>query len=344
MCVGPQHPLPPGSPIVYTREELLAVRSSVVMPRDRHEIPAELLQKSTRGCRAGRKRREKRRGRYRPTLPSVTTGNTRSLCNKADELSALTRFQREYRDSSLQIYTETWLTESMPDSVIELDNFTLFRADRSKLHTGKSRGGGLALFVNNYWCKAEHCIIKTVVCCRDIELLAIGMRPFYLPREFSHVIVVVAYIPPSAKAEDACDLLHSTVSNLQTLHPQALFLITGDFNHANPQTVLPTFTQYINFPTRDNRTLDLFFANATGAYNPTALPPLGCSDHNEEDDIVWDRVLHSDRRHVLLSMVETARTKHTITDTRECKCIIQSGGMETSNQQLPRCACSLAFR
>ncbi|KAJ4938265.1 hypothetical protein JOQ06_002890 [Pogonophryne albipinna] len=36
------------------------------------------------------------------------------------------------------------------------------------------------------------------------------MRPHYLPREFTHVIVIAAYIPPSANAEEACDVISST--------------------------------------------------------------------------------------------------------------------------------------
>lgn len=42
-----------------------------------------------------------------------------------------------------------------------------------------------------------------------------------------------------------------------------LFLIAGDFNHAPPSSMLPTFTQYVTCPTRDNKTLDLFYANSS---------------------------------------------------------------------------------
>nr|XP_057907087.1 uncharacterized protein LOC131104187 [Doryrhamphus excisus] len=106
------------------------------------------------------------------------------------------------------------------------------------------------------------------------------MRPYYLPREFSHVIAIAAYIPPSANADAACDVIHSAVGRLQTQHPQALLLLSGDFNHASPSSTLPTFTQYVTCCTRDNKTLDLCYANTKEAYNSTALPPLGRSDHN----------------------------------------------------------------
>ena len=106
------------------------------------------------------------------------------------------------------------------------------------------------------------------------------MRPFYLPQDFSHVVVIVAYVTPSANGDTACDALHSVESRLQTQHPQALFLISGNFNHASPSSTLPNFTQYVTCHTRDNKTLDLFYANTKEAYNSTPLPHLGKSDHN----------------------------------------------------------------
>ncbi|XP_049901737.1 uncharacterized protein LOC126391199 [Epinephelus moara] len=67
---------------------------------------------------------------------------------------------------------------------------------------------------------------------------------------------------------------------LQTQHPQALLLISGDFNHACPSTTLPTFTQYVSCHTRDNKTLDFFYANTKEAYHSSPLPPLGRADHS----------------------------------------------------------------
>ncbi|TWW56179.1 RNA-directed DNA polymerase from mobile element jockey [Takifugu flavidus] len=43
---------------------------------------------------------------------------------------------------------------------------------------------------------------------------------------------------------------------------------------------LPKFTQYVTCYTRDNKTLDLFYANTKEAYHSLPLPPLGCVDHN----------------------------------------------------------------
>lgn len=36
--------------------------------------------------------------------------------------------------------------------------------------------------------------MKTIVCNRSIELLAVSLRPYYIPGEFSHAIVVCVYV------------------------------------------------------------------------------------------------------------------------------------------------------
>ena len=42
----------------------------------------------------------------------------------------------------------------------------------------------------------------------------------------------------------------------------------------------PVFTQYVTCTTREERTLDLLYANVKDAYTSTSLPPLGRCDHN----------------------------------------------------------------
>ncbi|KAI4899955.1 hypothetical protein NFI96_026550 [Prochilodus magdalenae] len=240
---------------VYSREQLLALRpmgrSGVVQT-----IPAELRRKY-RGCRAGAKLKAKKtekRWRYKPSVPSVVMGNVNSLTNKTDELACLVKNQRLYRECSLFCFTETWLTPDTPDANVELPGFSTVRADRDPTLSGKRKGGGLALFINTRWCNPGHVNVKEVICCRDIEMLAVSLRPYYMPRELSHAIVVCVYIPPRAEVQAACDVIHSTVAALQTQHPDAFY--------------------------EKNRTIDLLYANVRDAYRATPLPPLGKSDHN----------------------------------------------------------------
>ena len=74
-------------------------------------------------------------------------GIVRSLLNQMDELTALTWHQRDFCECSIMVLTETWLTELTPDT------------DES----GKRKGGGLAVSVNDRWCNSGHITVKEQV-------------------------------------------------------------------------------------------------------------------------------------------------------------------------------------
>lgn len=106
------------------------------------------------------------------------------------------------------------------------------------------------------------------------------MHPYYLLWELSSVILVGVYIPPTADDTSACDKVNMNFSKLQSQHLDTFVAITIDFNHVKLETILPTFHQFIDCTTRENKTLDLLYANVEDACIATALPPLGRSDHN----------------------------------------------------------------
>ena len=130
----------------------------------------------------------------------------------------------------------------------DLLGFTAVRADRDTKASGKSKGGGLIMYINNRWCNPGHISVKTVSCWQDLEL-AVSLRPYYLLREFSHVITVCVYIPPRADAATACEKIHSVTARLQTKHPETFMIISGDFNHVTLDSPLAVFHQVIDCPT-----------------------------------------------------------------------------------------------
>ncbi|KAM8863327.1 uncharacterized protein AB9W97_018228 [Spinachia spinachia] len=97
--------------------------------------------------------------------------------------------------------------------------------------------------------------------------------------EDSETAVTAAYIPPDANARLAMKELHAAISKQQTLHPEAAFIVAGDFNHSNLKTVLPKFHQHVSCPTRGDKTLDHVYTNMADAYKADPLPHLGQSDH-----------------------------------------------------------------
>ena len=90
---------------------------------------------------------------------------------------------------------------------------------------------------------------------------------------------IMVYILPSAEATASCDVICSVTARLQTQHPNEFVGITSVFNHTLSGD-LPTFPQLVSCSTRDNKTLNILYANIKDAYHSTTLPPLGNSGHN----------------------------------------------------------------
>lgn len=229
-----------------------------------------------RGCRAGITHRLKRNP-HKTALPSILLSNVRSLENKMDYLKLDLTTHRNVRECNAIILTETWLHNNVPDSVIKLDGFTTFRADRNHASTGKSRGGGVCIYINNNWC--TNAAVITSHCSENIEFLTLNCRPFYLPREFNTVNITAVYLPPSANTKEALSILYKSVSTLQNTHPDSVCVIAGDFNQAKLKTVMPHYHKCVNFATRGENTLDQVYINIRQAFRAVPHPHLGSSDH-----------------------------------------------------------------
>ncbi len=109
--------------------------------------------------------------------------------------------------------------------------------------------------------------------------LSIICHPFYLPREFSSIVITSVYIPPQADTSLALLNLHDVLSGYNNKHPDAAFIIAGDFNKANLKKVLPNFHQHISCPTRGLNTLDHCYTPLKNAYKAHLLPAFDKSDH-----------------------------------------------------------------
>ena len=171
----------------YTRGTLLDLRFTVYGEiKPDVSIPSCILRntqapgcgqrkKKKRGSRGGIRNRLRRRGSRLP-LPALTLSNVRSLHNKMIELTAIIQNDGDYRRTSLFCFTETWLTEEVD---INLNGFTIIRADRDSMKTQKKVGGGLCMAENNRW--ATNFTIRETVSTKDLELITVSFRPHYLP-------------------------------------------------------------------------------------------------------------------------------------------------------------------
>lgn len=134
------------------------------------------------------------------------------------------------------------------------------------------------MYVNDKWCKNFTVFEK--YCSPVIEYLTMSLKPFYLPREYTNIVVTVTYIPSSANANNAQNVLCDVITRYENKYPDAVSIITGDFNHCEFNRCIPNYQQCINFGTRSENLLDLFFCNIKNSYVAKKLMPLGISDHN----------------------------------------------------------------
>ena len=230
-----------------------------------------------RGSKGGVRQRLRKR-KVRPPLPSIILANVQSLRNKHDELVAHTKFLYEYREASLLCLTETWLDDTIANGCLRIDGFSgPIRQDRSAVSTGKSRGGGVCVYVSERWC--SDVTVKDQGCTKDIEFVSLSLRPFYLPREFGRIFLTVVYIPPDANYSIAADIISDLVQRQECVSPDAPKLILGDFNGCSLSDHLPHYTQYVDCSTRKDKTLDKCFGNIPDAYKSVRKPPLSTADH-----------------------------------------------------------------
>lgn len=66
-------------------------------------------------------------------------------------------------------------------------------------------------------------------CSLDMEYLTLLCQPFWLTRVITSIIITAVYILPQANIDQALKELYGNISRLETMHPEAVFIVTGDF-------------------------------------------------------------------------------------------------------------------
>ena len=262
-----------GVQLSYSKSQLLELGRREIKPNNFNKYVIS-IRKRKRGRRGGVKERLRRTGK--PPLPTIILSNVRSIRNKIDNISGLCKYDKDYEKASILCFTESWLGENDPLNYFELDNFTLFRLDRDCSAVGKQNGGGLCLYINKSWCK--NCRPTTTVCKKDIELIALSLRPFYLPREFPIVLVIAVYIPPDADYNEASKTIEEIAFDYLKTQPDAALIILGDFNQC--PKLNSTFYQHVTVNTRRDKTIDLCYTNIKESYRSIQKSKIGSSDHN----------------------------------------------------------------
>ena len=131
------------------------------------------------------KQRRRRRGRqsgllvrvcrraHRAPLPSILLANVQSLDYKVDKIRARVAIQRNISDCIILCFTETWLSRDTLSELVQPPGFFTHRADRNKHLSGKKKGGGVCLVINELWCDHNNIQELKSFCSPDLEFLTI---------------------------------------------------------------------------------------------------------------------------------------------------------------------------
>ncbi len=74
--------------------------------------------------------------------------------------------------------------------------------------------------------------------------------------------------------------LYGHLCKQETVYPDAVLIITRDFNKADLRRIAPKFFQHISCNSHGERTLDHCDSPFRNAYKSLPCPPLGKSDHS----------------------------------------------------------------
>ena len=198
----------------------------------------------------------------------MLVANVRSLLNKIDELTALS----QNVDPSIMALSETWLKPDVPDSIVNVPGYDLFRQDRER-----RLGGGVAVFF-----RPE---LNVTPLCFDSHPDFFESLWFFLP--LPQVLFVCLYIPPVPSVNRSPEIVNFLQQNIDRFLNQGIgnyLILCGDFNQLPLLTLCSNndLSALVRQPTRGMNILDniLISEEISCLSSVTVESPIGSSDHN----------------------------------------------------------------
>lgn len=147
--------------------------------------------------------------------------NVRSLLPKFQLL------ENDLLDGGIDVvcFTETWLRDGIPDSLISNELYNLIRYDRTVTNSKtnvRKMGGGIALYIK----KEITYELYDSVCTKDIELCIVKLTTNGNKKQ----TIILVYRPPGGNVASAVDTINSHVGKFQDKYNRTEYIILGDFN------------------------------------------------------------------------------------------------------------------
>ena len=95
------------------------------------------------------------------------------------------------------------------------------------------------------------------------------------------LVVGCIYHPPDADNIETTDYITTTLIKLAKKHPTVSFIVAGDFNRPPLETMMGqnNLRNLVNFPTRNEATLDMLLTDIPEYKTLTKLAPIANNDH-----------------------------------------------------------------
>ena len=214
-------------------------------------------------------------------LPVVLLSNIQSF-GKTDKTDKTAELELVLKLNKVQvgIFTETWL-DDITCQHIDIDKYVMFHATRSKTQRAS---GGVSIFVSD-----DIPSTKINVCVPNhLEVIYVSIRPKWLPRSISNIVLCGVYYPGSNSKyappqEDLILHLNEKIHHFYSKYANPLILLMGDFNDLKIKDICESckLKQVVKVPTRKDATIDLIMMNReNNMYSePVTLPSIRSSDH-----------------------------------------------------------------
>jgi hypothetical protein len=222
----------------------------------------------------------------------VLTTNLRSIYNKTD----LTNQLLEDTCTSIAFLTETW---AHGNNISIINNIISSKYHKISNERTDQPGGGTMILVDRHFSPKIEQLEPTPPLPQppwtfankgdyegQLELTIAKLQPTRLPREFSTLIAVTAYIPEWATNKQT-NAIFKLIRALEdpiasnTKNGKPLIYVCGDFNGANTKPLCNAYQlhQINTEPTRNDKVYDIILTNAPACYTTTTMHAIGKSDH-----------------------------------------------------------------
>ena len=212
--------------------------------------------------------------------------NSRSMFNKLPEICHILKESK----CDIGIFSESWLTNSTTDNMIDLLDYNIIRQDRSP-SVNQTRGGGLLIYYKNSL--NLELLDNKCRCTRDIELVVLQLKL----KQVREIYILCIYRLPSGNVHNFIEILDETILNLSIKTNIEVNLI-GDINiNFNKPRTRETkiykeclkrhgLVNLITLDTCHNRAnsttsaIDHFCTNNVTLYSQRGICPFDVSDHD----------------------------------------------------------------